>query len=275
MQQLDFMLCIVLVAPVQTNGQQDKCNTPDDASVDFNAVVFDIANILENALKHTGDIEKFKCLCYGLTTNDQLFFSTAEKDAIRACKTFHELFSEIHRSMRWNSHRLLNTIILRADLPEAATRLEQYKTKINYQIKLRSIFDKCAVNEKQPPDGYTKMVAIINKDYTQITVGEYKEIEDFLSTHLSELPPANCARHHSVQLTWYIPTAAVVPLLIKAYQAREYFTLQPTILYLSIAGVMVWDKDSVYSPQVCTYILICMICTFKSLLHVTIMLSHV
>ena len=254
---------VVVVAPVQDNAQQDKCNTPDDASVEFNAVVFDIAEILENELKHTGDIEKFKCLCYGLTTNDQLFFSTAEKDAIRACKTFHNLFAEIHRSIRWDSHRLLTTITTRAHVPEATNKLEQFERKINYQIRLKDIFDTFEADDKGPPDGYTEMVAIIDKDYAQITVDECKKIEEFLSTHFSDLPPAKRARHHSVQLTWYIPTAAVLPLLIKAYQTREYFTLQPTIVYLSIAGVMVWDKDSVYSPQVTwsifvfTYMCVC------------------
>ena len=109
--------------------------------MDFNAAVFDIANILENKLKDTGDIEKFKCLCYGLTTHDQLFFSAAEKDAIKACKSFHELFAEIHRSLRWDSHRLLKVIITRAGLPEAATRLEQFEKKIDYQMKLQDVFN--------------------------------------------------------------------------------------------------------------------------------------
>ena len=235
---------------MQDNAQQEKYNTPDDASIDFNAVVFDIAEILEKALKQTGDIEKFKCLCYGLTTNDQLFFSTAERDAIKACKSFHELFSEIHRSMRWDSHRLLNTIIFRTGLPEAAAKLEQFENKIDYQIKLKQFFDKCAANEEAPPKGYTEMVAIVNKDYTQITAGEYKEIEDFLSTHLNELPLPKRAKLDSVQFIWYIPILAVPQLLLKAYQAREVFPLQPAIVYISIAGVMVWDKNGTYSPQV-------------------------
>ena len=226
--------------------------TPDDASVDFTAVVFDIAKILEDALRHTGDIEKFKCLCYGLTADDQLFFSTAEKDAIKACKSFYVLFSEIHRSMRWDSHRLLSTIILRADLPEATAKLEQFKRKINYQIKLKDLFDSCVSNDRGPPDGYTEMVAIINKDYSEITVGEYKEIEDFLSTYFNELPPAKRARHHSVQFMWYIPTNAVPSLLLKAYQAREYFTLKPNIVCISIAGVIVWLNNEIYTLQVCS-----------------------
>ena len=237
--------------PLQVDTtQQIKFNTPDDASIDFRAVVFDIAEILENELKHTGDINKFKCLCYGLTTNDQLFFSTAERDAIRGCKSFHELFSEIHRSIRWDSYRLLNTIILRTRLPEAAAKLQQFEKKIEYQMKLKDFFDNWLAKDDRPPDGYTEMVAIVNKDYTQITVGDYKEIEDFLSIHFNELPPHKRARHHSVQFTWYIPIIAVPLLLQKAYQAREFLTLQPTIVYISIAGVMVWDKNEIYSPQV-------------------------
>ena len=244
-----IILCILV--PVQVdNVQQIKCNTPDDVSIDFSAVVFDIAEILENALKQTGDINKFKCLCYGLTTDDQLFFSTAERDAIRGCKSFHELFSEIHRSIRWDNYRLLKTIILRARLPEAAAKLEQFEKKINYQMKLKDFFDNCLAKDEGPPDGYTKMVAIVDKDYTQITLGDYKEIEDFLSVHFNELPPSKRAKLHSVQFTWYIPIVAVPLLLQKAYQAREFLILQPTIVYISIAGVMVWDKNETYSPQV-------------------------
>ena len=237
--------------PVQDdNTQQIKYNTPDDASIDFNAVVFDIAEILENTLKHTGDVDKFKCLCYGLTINDQLFFSTAEKDAIKGCKSFHALFSVIHHSMRWDSHRLLDSIILRTGLPEAAAKLEQFKKKIDYQMKLKDFFDSCGAKDEHPPEGYTEMIAIVKKDYTQITVGEYKEIEDFLSTHFNVLPPYKRVKRHSVQFTWYIPIIAMPLLLQKAYQAREFLTLQPTIVYISIAGVMVWDKNEIYSPQV-------------------------
>jgi len=221
--------------------------------VDFNGALFDIAQILESTLKRSDDIEKFKCLCYGLTTHDQLFFSAAEKDAIKACKSFYELFSEIHRSLRWDSHRLLNTIITRAGLPEAAAKLEKFEKKINYQMKLKDISDSHVANDTPLPDGYAEMVAIVDKDYSQITVDEYKEIENFLSVHLNELPPPKCARHHSVQFTWYIPTDAVPMLLQKAYQAREFLMLQPTIVCITIAGVIVWDKSGIYSPQVYTY----------------------
>lgn len=255
------MCCVLLapvdVKPVQNNiPQQVKHNTPDDASVDFNAVVFDIAEILEKALKHTGDVHKFKCLCCGLTINDQLFFSSEEQRAIKDCKSFHELFAEIHKSMRWDSHRLLNIIIRRVDLPEVAEKashkLEQFEKKIKYQMKLKDVFDDCVAKDEHPPKGYAEMMVIIKKDYTQITVGDYKEIEDFLSTYLSELPPAKCARLNSVQFIWYIPTSAIPLLLLKAYQAREFLTLQPTIVYISIAGIMLWDKNESYSPQVRT-----------------------
>ena len=132
-------------------------------------------------------------------------------------------------------------------------------------MKLESIFDNCEADNIGPPDGYTEIKAIIDKAYSEITVGDYKEIEDFLSTHLNELPPAKRARHHSVQLTWYIPTAAVPLLLLKAYQAREFFTLQPTIVYFSIVGVMVWDKDEAYSPQVvCCLCITCKLITLVS-----------
>ena len=238
------------VTPVQDKPQQVKHNTPDGASIDFNAVVFDIAEILDELT--AGNVDKFKGLCYGLTIDDQIFFSTAEKDAIRACKTFNGLFSEIHRSMRWDSHQLLDRIIFRVGLPEATAKLEQFKKKIDWQMKLKDFYESCLAKDECPPDGYTEMVAIVNKDYTQITVGDYKEIEDFLSTHLSGLPPPKRGKHLSVQFTWYIPISAVPLLLQKAYHAREFFILQPTIVYISIAGVMVWDKNTTYSPQVHT-----------------------
>ena len=218
--------------------------------MEFNAVVFDIAEILENGLGHTNNIEKFKCLCYGLTTNDQLFFSAKEKAAIKSCKTFHELFSEVRRSMRWDSHRLLNIIIIRAGMEEAVTKLKQFEKKIDCQMKLKDIHDIFKAKDEPLPDGYTEMIAIVEKDYTHITLDEFKEIEDFLSIHLNELPPCKRAKYYSVRITWYIPTDAVPLLLQKAYQAREFLVLQPTIVYIAIAGVMVWDKNGAYSPQV-------------------------
>ena len=139
-----------IVLPVQ-HVQQVKLNTPDDTSVEFRSVVFDIAEILENAMKSTSDIEKFKCLCYGLTTNGQLFFSTAENEAIRTCKSFHELFSATHRSMRSDSHQLLDKIVQKVGLPEASAKLDQFKRKIDYQIKLKAFLTIVKLTTKAHP----------------------------------------------------------------------------------------------------------------------------
>ena len=214
-------------------------------------MVTDIAEILENTMKHS--IDKFKCFCSNLTAEgrNQNFFTQKEIEAIKGSTSFYQLFSEVNKLWRWDSHRLLEMIIDRTNSEEAAAKLHHYRQKIDYQMELKLLAEACQSNNEEPPPGYKKMIAIVDKDYAKISLGEFKEVEDFLSIHFGDTPPAKRFKpSNSVFILWHIPAAAVPSLLKKAYLARESLLLMPIILYIQIAEVIIWDKQWGLSPQV-------------------------
>ena len=215
----------------------------------FSAVVTDIAEILEETVKNK--IDKFKCFCSNFTAagQHQNFFSEKEMEAIKVCTSFYQLFSEVNRSWRWDSHRLLEMIIDRANSEEASTKLHNFQRKVDNQMKLKLLAENCKTENEQPPQGYSSMVAIVDKDYAKITLKEFQEVEHFLSIHFGDMPPVKRIKFGSVHLIWHIPAAVVPSLLKKAYLARESLLLMP-ILYIQIAEVIIWDKQWGMSPQV-------------------------
>ena len=232
------------------NEIRDKFTKIEDASRDFSAVVTDIADILENTIKHS--IDKFKCFCLHFTAEgqNQNFFTPKEIEAIKSCTSFYQLFSETNKLWRWDSHRLLEMIIDRTKSEEAAAKLRDYRQKIDHQMKLKELAEAYQCSNEEPPPGYKKMIAIIDKDYAKITLGEFKEVEDFLSIHFGDVPPAKRIKpSNSVYILWHIPAAVVPSLLKKAYLAQESLLLMP-ILYIQIAKVTIWDKQWGLSPQV-------------------------
>jgi len=235
---------------VEQNKIQDKFIGVEDASRDFSAVVTDIAEILENTMKHS--IDKFKCFCLHFTAEgqNQNFFTPKEIEAIKGCTSFYQLFSEANKLWRWDSHQLLEMIIDRTKSEEAAAKLRDYRQKIDYQMKLKLLAEAYQSNNEEPPPGYKNMVAIVDKDYAKVTLGEFKEVEDYLSIHFGDLPPAKRFKpSNSVYILWHVPAAVVPSLLKKAYRAQESLLVMP-ILYVKIAEVIIWDKQWGLSPQV-------------------------
>ena len=127
----------------------------------------------------------------------------------------------------WSSHRLLYTIIKRVDAPKAVNLLEKFKNKIDYQMKLKYVHKYLRKTKKQAPDGYYKMTAIINKDYSEITLEEGLKIEKFVSDCLGiEQACSDVSESQSIEMTWYIPDDAVERLCSKAFQHKNAFILQ-------------------------------------------------
>jgi len=76
----------------------------------------------------------------------------------------------------WSSHRLLYTIIKRVNAPRAIEVLEKFERKIDYQMKLQDVHEHLRKIKMPPPVGYYKMMAIINKDYSEITLEEGQKV---------------------------------------------------------------------------------------------------
>ena len=225
----------------------------DDLSLDFSAMVADVAEILH---KSPTILNKLKLVCYSITTTEKsLVFSEKESAAIRASPSVFDVFYELRDHWRWDSHRLLFTLIKRSGSRDAMEKLRQFQNKINYMKKLNEFTEYYQSVQKPPPDGYTRMIAIIDKDYSEFTVKECEELDEYLGDSFGSaaLNPAIYERHDSIKVTWYIPTEAVSGVLSRAYQAKELFQLF-SILYFEIDEIVIWNVKSSYSLQVRTYV---------------------
>ena len=240
------MVIIVCCMLLYCIGTRDNSVSPsneiqiiDDLSVEFGAVVSDIAEELEQCIQKK--LEKLKLVCYHLTDGrNKLILSQYEKDQIKHSKTVYDIFEVVSPHWRWNSHRLLVTIIKRVKSPRALEMLDRFKKKIDYKSKLKSVHDLLERRNEPFPPGYCKMVAIVDKDYSEITLEEVSELEKFVEEYLgvrgfSEVHPSN-----SVCVLWHVPIAAVKSLSTKARQYKDGFILE-SFLYLKIGDVIVFD----------------------------------
>lgn len=225
----------------------------DDMSVDFSALVADVAEILDKSMTN---LEKLKSVLYPITTPERsLLFNTNKTEKIRASKSVFDIFYELRDYWRWDSHRLLYILIKRSKSPEALEKFNQFENKINYTKKLNEMFGHFQSIHKPLPPGYTKMVAIIEKDYSDFEVKDCQELDEYLTSCFGSpaLCPPSYSDSSSIKVVWYIPIEAVSGLLSVAYQAKEIFELL-SISFFEIDEIVVWNKKWPYSLQVCMYV---------------------
>ena len=186
-------------------------------------------------------------------------YSDKESAAIRASQSVFDVFYKLRGHWRWDNPHLLFAIIKRSGSQEALAKYEQFQNKADYAKRLKELTEYYQSVQRPLPSNYTRMIAIIEKDYSDFTVTECQELDEYLANAFGSvaLPPANVEESNSIKVTWYIPIEAVSGVLSKAYQARELFKLLP-ISYFEIDEVIIWNKK--WSLQVrTTYVLITII----------------
>ena len=222
-------------------------------SLQFSALVADIAEILDKS----ANLKKFKLVCCSITTPEKsLVFSEKESAAIQACNSVYGVFYELQDHWRWDSHCLLFTLIKRTGSQDAMERLKLFENKKVFAMKLKSLTDYFQSINKPPPPGYTRMTAILEKDYTDFSLDDCKELEEYTANFFgssSELVnPGHWKKSNTIKVSWYIPTEAVISLLSKIHQAKEIFQLL-SISFFEIDEIVVWNEMWPYS-QVYSYI---------------------
>jgi len=237
---------------VGQNEIRDKFTKIEDASRDFSAVVTDIADILENTIKHS--IDKFKCFCLHFTAEgqNQNFFTPKEIEAIKSCTSFYQLFSETNKLWRWDSHRLLEMIIDRTKSEEAAAKLRDYRQKIDHQMKLKELAEAYQCSNEEPPPGYKKMVAIVDKDYATIVLEDCFKIDTYISECLGQFECTEYSESDSVKFVWIIPLDAAEELREKASKLKEAFK-KASFISLEIHEVTIFNHR-IPTLEVCMHI---------------------
>ena len=157
-------------------------------------MVADVADILH---KSPDVLNKLKLVCYTITTTENsLLLSEEENIAIRASHSVFDTFYELRGHWRWDNTRLLFALIKRSGSQEALAKYEQFQNKVNYSKRLKELTEYCQSVQKPLPSNYTRMIAIIEKDYSDFTVRECQELDNCLADAFGSvaLSPANAKK---------------------------------------------------------------------------------
>ena len=222
----------------------------DKLSLEFSELISDLAEILNKSLRNLNKLKLFFCTMRD--SERSLLFNQQTSDKIHSSKTIYDMFYHLRGHWRWDSHHLLDILIKRAESPEALQKLNLFKNKIKYATKLKELADSFQSIYKSPPPGYTIMIAIIDKDYSKITLNDCKEVEEYLAKFCGgeTLLPPNIENSNSIKITWYIPTEAVRDVLSKAHEIKEIFQML-SISFFQIDQVVIWNKITSYYLEVC------------------------
>ena len=264
-----YYICIYVVAAQRNLISTVSISTPNEASIEFSAVVADIAEELNSCV--TTDINKIKAVCYNLTTSyDKALLSPSEKEKIKNCKCIYGIFEIVHPHWRWDSHRLLFTIIKRVKCPKALELLRKFEKKIDYQMKIKEIYAHIQCNRLPVPEGYAEVEAIIEKDYNDVTLKEFSVLEEFVHKYLDIIQcPFEVNPAQSIQVIWLVYIEAVDSLCARAFECKEAF-LQNSFTSLKIGDIDILTSSQVslisYFTDEHTYVHICKICLFNPLI---------
>ena len=235
--------------------------TPDEASKEFETILSDIAEVLNKCIK-----ENLEKVFYHLTKGQNVpLFSKEDIHRVTTCKSIYEIFSIMQPYWNWYSNRLLLSIINVVDSVKSQEKLKRFKKKIDYTMKLKIINAKFKERKLPVSQGYCKMTAIVDKDYSQITLQEWSEIELCVFHYLDlPQPPSEIKESQYIEVTWYICTEAVDSLRSKAFQHREDLQLK-SFLFLQVDGDDIINTRKLSLSEVCGLLVFVYLCTCMSL----------
>ena len=236
-----YNIICIYTAPSAPLQEVQVFTSPDQTSIEFGAVVSDIAEVLNSSC--VGDkLEKVKLLCTHTTDKYNIpIFSQREINTIKKSKSIFDIFDVIRPHWSWNSHHLLPVIIKRVGSTNALELFKKFEAKIKYNQKLKEINDMFKIWNKPVPPEYCKMIGIVDKDYDEIVLEDCFTIDTYISETLGQFQCVEYNRSDSVEFVWLVPVAAVEGLHEKALHLNE--ALQKKLfMSLKIDGVIVFDS---------------------------------
>jgi len=94
-------------------------------------------------------------------------------------------------------------------------------------MKLEQIYKEYIEQKQEIPTGFSKMVAVVKKNYSRITKEEYDQLKCFISEHCGVEPyvlsPFVTMSSSSVLLEWMIPPIAVTHMVEMASKNKSLF----------------------------------------------------
>ena len=173
---------------------------------------------------------------------------------VKSCDNVTKLFEVLADSVYWSwiDVRLLKVMAAASGLVEAIQLLSNYKRTV-FSKKLIDLIPN-APSKEIKEKYYTKIVAKLNKDPKEMTVGDLIEFQSQLETVLLDIKKGVCILEYldkgCIEAHWYIPTNCVD----RAYQTAKancYRYNDLHLQYLKIGNYpMIYDP--LLSPNVVT-----------------------
>ena len=227
---------------------------PSKAISEFASTVSRIEEILRTN-NEAENLNAIKSVCGYLrisNNSDKLMFTFEQLKKIDACSSVREVFREFRYHLRWDDHLILTAILHRLDSEECEELLGKFQSKIDCQMKLEEIFEKCKKQEQEVPKGFDKMVAIVNKKYSQITKEEYDQLKGFIAEHCGVesyvLSPFLSMSPSSLSLEWLVPSTAITHMVETSTKNKHTF-IKASLIFIRIANTVVLDIKN----EVCMY----------------------
>ena len=231
---------------------------PSKAISEFVSIVSRIEEILMTS-NEVENLKAIKSICGYLPIShnspDKLMFTAEQLEEIDACSKIGEIFRKLRFHLRWDDHLILTAIIDRLESEECEELLGKFQSKIDCQMKLEQIFEECKKHKEEIPEGFNKMVAIVNKKYSRITKEEYDQLKCFITEHCGVesyvLSPFLNMSSSSLLLEWLVPSTAITHMVETATNNKHMF-IKESFVFLKIATTVVLDtKNEVWYVTMC------------------------
>ena len=237
-------------------GNQDKkikFIIPKKTSIEFGVLISKLINQLQQ--NEAENLDFIKSMCSQLTiesddeNSDVLLFNDNQLGAILECNRISILLmTKLRHCWRWDDFSLLKAIVQTVGCPTCESLLEQYEQKLESKMKLQKIYNSYKQEDRDLPQGYEEMVAIIkNKDFYKITKEEYDKIKQFTSEHCGVKPyvllPFTKVSSSSLLIVWLIPSTAAA-FMIHIATAHVSRFIQESFVYLKISSRVIFDQRS-------------------------------
>ena len=224
------------------------------ASAEFSIL---LEQILEELKKcEINSLKSLKIMSTTLTVKDKSgvrMFSDSEIEGICACNDIDTLLAfRLRHCYRWDDHSMLTVLMKRINSEKCLNLLQLFDSKVYGQFKLQQICEQVSQKGGTFPEGYDKMIAIVDKIFSDITKEEYDELKQFISQHCGVEPYvispfSKASPFSSVVFEWFIPVSAVSYMIEEAENNVTKFTKEK-FLYLRISSTVKFDHRANVRP---------------------------
>ena len=225
----------------------NSIQTVEQASVEF-AILLD--EILQELKKNEeNNLKLLKIMSSTLTVKDKsgvLMFSDSEVEGIRCCNNIDTLLVvKLRHCYRWDDHSMLNVLVKGIKSQKCLQLLQMFDFKMYSQIKLQQISAQLSQDKVRFPENYDKMIAIIDKIFSDITKEEYDALKQFLSQNCGVEPYvispfSKASPFSSVVIEWFIPVNTA-PYMIEIAKINGTMLTKEKFLYLKISSTVIFD----------------------------------